>query len=527
MKKRKAVSGETAIDNTLNKSIIPQSEPVNRQDEDPRVPGEVPHNRLYATQLSTYFNGITIIYPEEYLNHHNLDHKTMLNKDAIFVLAKPPEHKPNQSTSNHKKKWHKSVAAKKLSAPVFGHRTKTALLASNFVLMKVTEVILGNAKAGDLPNNFIFSDDKITIWLSESGRSVCGPALKTAQEWKAEKRGWMVAIHLLFCAYAVASSNTDRSFVLRLSEVINLLGLKSIKRREERINKIIEGVRLLSRLSYTLNWPKTGKIKGFNLLPDLLWKTEIEEVVEEGKTVDYRIKVTPGLWADHFLNINEGYLQYTTIAEEVFDVISEFWQKRPDIVRLMCSVIYLKRINKSKNERALTVYGDNLLEIMCEPAQVEKILSGDSRQRGRFIMNLHSALVALSEKLGWQWKLTSDFYDEMYDIPEEYKISDEAEGQSLLAAVVASQKPITKDDLTDILRSKLNLYFEIEPKIKKQKTSSVIKELAAFRTKRCFTQKEMAKNLGISLSYYKKIERSVREPTDHLIRKMKKLMKKK
>ena len=146
---------------------------------------------------------------------------------------------------------------------------------------------------------------------------------------------------------------------------------------------------------------------------------------------------------------------------------------------------------------------------------------------GEGSLNLHSALAELSEKLGWQWKLTSDFYDEMYDIPEEYRISDEAEGQSLLAAVVSSQKPITKDDLTDILRSKLNLYFEIEPKIKKQKTFSVIKELTAFRTKRCLTQKEIAKNLGISLSYYKKIERSLREPTDHLIRKMKKLMKKK
>jgi len=524
MKKKKAVSLKTAIDNTLDKSIVSQSDFVYRQEEDPRLPGKGFSKDVVVNNSSDCLSFIDI---SEALHIFNRFSAAEPGKKAAFCLVKAPEHKPNQSTSNHKKKRPKSVPAKKLSAPVFGHRTKTALLSSNFVLMKVTEIILGNAKAGDLPNNSIFSDDKITIWLSESGRNVCGPALKTAQEWKAEKKGWMVAIHLLFCAYAAASLNTDRSFVLRLSEVINLLGLKSIKRREERMNKIIEGVRLLSRLSYTLNWPKTGKIKGFNLLPDLLWKTEIEEVVEEGKTVDFSIKVTPGLWADHFLNNNEGYLQYTTITEEAFGVIGEFWQKRPDIVRLMCSVLYLKRINKSKNERALSIRGDTLLKIMCEPAQVEKILSGDSRQRGRFIMNLHSALVALSEKLGWQWKLTSDFYDEMYDIPEEYKISDEAEGQSLLAAVVASQKPITKDDLTDILRSKLNLYFEIEPKIKKQKTSSVIKEIAAYRTKRCFTQKEMAKNLGISLSYYKKIERSVREPTDHLIRKMKKLMKKK
>ncbi len=40
MKKKKAVSLKTAIDNTLDKSIVSQSDFVYRQEEGPRVPGK-------------------------------------------------------------------------------------------------------------------------------------------------------------------------------------------------------------------------------------------------------------------------------------------------------------------------------------------------------------------------------------------------------------------------------------------------------------------------------------------------------
>ncbi len=492
MGKKKAVFAQTAIDNIFIKSIIAQFALAYGQP---------------AIKEDIYWG----------LSNYN----TMINKDASQWLAE---------NSGRKAKLPETTHAKKVSTSIFGRRTKTTLFASNYILRKVTENLLNivhPANTKNQPEKIIFSDDKITLWLSERGNSVSSPSWETLQKWESEKRVWMVSLNLIFSAYAVASTNSDRSFSLTLSEISGLCGLKSIKRREERLKKIIEGVRLISRLSYTLNWPGKGKIDGFNIQPDLLWKTEIIEVAEDGGIVDYEIKVTPGLWAKKFLSHGESYLQYTTIAEESFNVITEFWQKRPDIVKLMCSVMYLKRINENKNDGALTIRVERLIEVICEPEQVDKLLSGDSRQRRRFITNLYSALETLSESLGWRWNITNDFYSTEDKVSEEYNISNESEGLLLLLANATTQRRLTGDDLTDLLKSKLLFYFDTEPRIKKEKTASVINYFKAFRKEMGLTQRDTASRLGISLSYYKKMENGEREPTDSLIRKMKRIMKSK
>ncbi|HQB53369.1 MAG TPA: helix-turn-helix transcriptional regulator [Bacteroidales bacterium] len=524
MKKETAVSCKTAIDNSYAKFIIPQYEWVvsgfearkGTEEGQKRAPGTKHHSVL-----------LTAINTNEFLRNFSTDYKSALN-EAIRVFStkwverSAPQHKTPPKGCPEKR------CMKMRSVPLFCRRTRKTLLASNYLLMKVTESILGTSgqvKNSNQRGDVLFSDDRVVIWFSDNGSTFSSPSRKRLQEWGEEKKGWMVAIHLLWCAYAAVSSNPGRSFVVRLSEISGLCGLKSIKSPKERLKKILYGVRLISSLSYTLDWPVKGKVAGFNIQPDLLWRTEIEEVVKDGRIVDYEIEVIPGFWASKFLSNGEGYLQYTTIAEESFNVITEFWQKRPDIVRLMCSVLYLKRINENKNNSTLTIRGERLLRIMCEPGQVEKILSGDSRQRRRFITNLHSALETLSEILDWRWTITNDFYDTEDKVPEEYNVADESEGLLLLLAKAVSKRRVSSDDLVDVLRSKVTFYFKTEPKIKKEKATSVISHFTAFRKERGLTQREMAKKLAISLSYYKKIERGEREPADSLIRKMKRVMK--
>ncbi|HQC15713.1 hypothetical protein, partial [Mesotoga prima] len=132
----------------------------------------------------------------------------------------------------------KSNTAKKVSTNLFGRKTKTTLLASNYLLIKVAENLLNivhPANTKNQPEKSIFSDDKLNLWLSKSERNVSAPSWGTLQKWESEKRVWMVSLNLIFSAYAVASTNSDRSFSLTLSKISGLCGLKSIKRREERL----------------------------------------------------------------------------------------------------------------------------------------------------------------------------------------------------------------------------------------------------------------------------------------------------
>ncbi|HPD39799.1 MAG TPA: helix-turn-helix transcriptional regulator [Mesotoga infera] len=496
MKKKKAVSLKTAIDNTLDKSIVSQSDFVYRQEEGPRVPGKGFSKDVVVKHSSDYLSFIDI---SEALHIFNRFSAAEPVKKAAFCLVKSPEQETEKSGSAHENSHYRKNTKGFNDRPLTtipGGRNNLHNIASCLLLRLGTDILLKGerSKSKDGKLSYKSVGISISIWPSNELGKVTAPAEEVTANWLAGIEPNALTMHLLFQILVMgADPDKGRTFSIRAWDIVKHLGLdknkKNFRNNHERVDYVLGLAAHLGRLNYTLNWDKKGT--EFSISPEVLWGVEITEGPPYKETV---ITVTPGKWAEKFLD-SEPFVEYTTIDNRVFQIIKEHLARRPHIVRLLLYFLYQERSNHPQGYGPTNCKVRKLLVEMFGTKTFNKA-TRNMRTRRTLLERFFNALEVLKE-FGLVYYQT----EETYTLEERYlgDVDDEP-----------PKTKLTREIFSDIIDQ--NIVLSRWPTDKKKATGKEITlaEIKDRRNKLGLTQRQLAAKIGVNYSTYKSFENGFR-----------------
>jgi len=453
----------------------------------------------------------------------------------------------------------KSNTAKKVSTNLFGRRTKTTLLASNYLssemakkglknpnqhspqrevkrdfvdrplatipygntphniascilLRLVTDTLLEGGMSRNKDGNFTYNSPGITLnlWPSKEMGKVTIPDKEVTASWLDEIEPATLTTHLLFCTLVmVAAPDKQRTFSVRARDIVDFLGLinnkKDFRNNRERVDYVLGLATHLGRVNYVLSWNKNKKRIDFNISPDILWKVE---VIEESSYKDTVITVTPGKWAEKFLN-GSPFVEYTTIDSRIFQIIKEHRARRAYIVRLLLYFLYQERANNTQGYGPINCKAKKLLIEMFGTKAFNKALR-NMRTRRSLLERFYNALDILKEK-----GLVYFDSEETYTLEERFlgDVDDEP-----------SKTKLTKEIFSHIIDQSIILSRWPTDRKKPQSKEIPLAEIKERRQKLGFTQVQFAARIGVNHNTYKSFENGFRKLPQQGMKRLKEIM---
>lgn len=492
MKKKKAASAKTAIDNSFVKSIITQFDLVDR-----RVDQQTLHKIVLDKDDVIYCS------THNRTQGVNLSSKNTLIKEAILWFLKPLKQYPPQVEVK------RDFIDRPLATLPFARNTPHNI-ASCILMRLVTDTIIkggsSKCKGGKLTYNN--SGISINLWASKDPGKVSAPVEEVTVSWLEEIETETLRMHLLFCTLVMgADTDKQRTFSVRVRDIVDFLGLlnnkKDFRNNRERVDYVLRLATHLGRVNYVLSWNK--KAIDFSIPPDILWKVEVTERASYRDTV---ITVSPGKWAEKFLD-SDPFIEYTTIDNRAFQIIKRHLARRPHIVRLLLHFLYQERINNPKGYGPINCKIKTLFVEMFGTKAFNKA-TRDMRTRRTLLERFYSALDILKEQglvycdIEETYILEERFLGKVDEEPPKTKLTGEIFSHIIDQSIILSRWP------TD--RKKAQSKEIPLAKIKEQRNSLG------------FTQRQFAAKIGVNYSTFKSFENGFRKLPREEMKKLKEVM---
>lgn len=165
-------------------------------------------------------------------------------------------------------------------------------------------------------------------------------------------------IHLIFAAYATTvDCPWENSFTLNDQHIEQYLGLEKRKdlTKLEKLTLIKDLIHQSCQLLVSLDWPRQGKVHGFNLEEHPVWrlldtKYYFEEDAEGCRhLIGLEFTVQPGIWSRQFLNQRDyrrytAFYQYGTLPQSLLAEVMSQWQHHEGAVRLLLWLLFKLRL---------------------------------------------------------------------------------------------------------------------------------------------------------------------------------------
>jgi DNA-binding transcriptional regulator YiaG len=179
----------------------------------------------------------------------------------------------------------------------------------------------------------------------------------------------MACMHLIFAAHAVALERPwEEAFVVSDRQLATYL---SLDKRKDLSNagrsELIEAIaREVCQLVVAGQWPRQGRVSGFALQPDYIWRLEAVQPYpygSDGPTTakGFSLRIQPGQWTRWFLNRlgcqdQSGFYQYGLLPKVLLDTIMTNWQRHAGAVRLMLWLLFRSRLGGSQGITVPTLW---------------------------------------------------------------------------------------------------------------------------------------------------------------------------
>jgi len=348
----------------------------------------------------------------------------------------------------------------------------------------------------------------INLWASNDPGKGPVPDKEVTASWINEIKPATLTMHLLFCILVMsADSSEGRTFSVRARDIVDFLGLlnnkKDFRNSSERVDYVLGLATHLGRLNYTLNWDKKGV--EFSIPPDVVWRVEVTEGASYEDTV---IMVTPGKWAEKFLN-GSPFIEYTTIDNRAFQTIKDHLARRPHIVRLLLHFLYQERANNPKRYGTIDCKIKTLFVEMFGAKAFNKA-TRDMRTRRTLLERFYNALDILKEQ-----KLVYFDSEETYTLEERFLGDVDEEPPKV---------KLTGEIFSHIIDQSITLCRWPIDRKKEQGEEITRAEIKERRKRMGFTQEQFVAKIGVNYNTYKSFENGFRELPGEGIKKLKEIM---
>ena len=210
-------------------------------------------------------------------------------------------------------------------------------------------------------------------------------------------------LNLIFAAYAITLEQPwKQDFTISDQQIEQYLGLEKRKdlSKLDKLTLIKNLVQQPCKVLASIQWPRQGKVTGFSVGEDRLWRLmNIEyhfQADAGGKhLVGLTFKIRAGLWAKYFLN-KQGYqnrtafYQYGNLPKSLLIEVMSIWQQHEGAARIMLWLLFKTRLGE---DQRLTV------RTLMRIAYGEERVVHASSQRGahkRLLRTFESDLEALN-----------------------------------------------------------------------------------------------------------------------------------
>ncbi len=165
-------------------------------------------------------------------------------------------------------------------------------------------------------------------------------------------------VHLIFAAYALTSDRPwEETFTLNDQHIEQYLGLDKRKdlSKLDKLTLIKNLVHQCCHLLVTIDWPRQGKVKAFELDEQFVWQLlDTQYYFEKGANGDRHLigltfTLQAGLWAKFFLNKHDyrhhqAFYQYGSLPQSVLSEVMSNWQQHEGAMRLMLWLLFKLRL---------------------------------------------------------------------------------------------------------------------------------------------------------------------------------------
>lgn len=187
-------------------------------------------------------------------------------------------------------------------------------------------------------------------------------------------------LHLILAAYAITvDCPWEAPFVLNDQHIEQYLGLDKRKdlTKLEKLTLIKALVHQCCRVLVSLNWPRQGKVPGFTLAEQPVWRLLDTEYFFEADAEGCRhliglsFTIQSGLWAQHFLNKHHyrrqsAFYQYGSLPQSLLLTTMSNWQQHEGAVRLLLWLLFKLRLGGDHRMTVRTLlriaYGEDRLK---------------------------------------------------------------------------------------------------------------------------------------------------------------------
>lgn len=200
-------------------------------------------------------------------------------------------------------------------------------------------------------------------------------------------------LHLIFAAYVTGLEQPwEQPFVLTDSQLESYLGLDKRKdlNKIARLTLMKTLVEQVCLIKTTIDWPPQGKIKGFSIENDPLWR-ELKihhHFQKDDQGCNHLVGLTwviqAGEWCRYFLNRQacrqrEAFYQYSSLPLSLLNAAMSNWQHHEGAVRMMMWLVFKTRLGRKQRITMPTLmrvaYGETrVLQANAHPQERKRLV---------------------------------------------------------------------------------------------------------------------------------------------------------
>lgn len=330
-------------------------------------------------------------------------------------------------------------------------------------------------------------------------------------------------MHLIYAAHAIQLDQPwEQEFVIDDKQIEDYLGLKkrTDKNRQQKLALIKEIAQQPCQITTFVSWPAQGRARGFTVSETRLWHMlEIQhhydsDLFGNEELVGMAFRVKAGYWARYFLN-EEGradlstYCQTSTLSKVLLEDVMRVWQQREGAARLMIWLLFKTKVDA---KHPLSV--QTLMEVAYGPQKIEAAKL-DNRLRNKLANTWDEDLLVLHDR-GWHLHFDSEAYHPEIQ-PLAFGRSNHSRPRSFFEQLLSARMWISPPD--NVSQKVIVTEGGSKPKVQQTVlpakaqhilTGAVVRDL---RTKKGWTQRQLASLTGLSQSLIQLIEKNQRTIT--------------